>query len=291
MNDKKKHVIKMAHQLFIEKGFQATSIQDILDYSGIAKGTFYNYFSSKNELLMELLKTIYRKMEQDRNELLLGQDPSNLEIFIKQIELQMETNRTKKLVALFEEVNFSDDKDLKNFIIQGQLRIIRWFYRRFIDIFGENKKPYLLDCAIMFNGILYQNMRYSSMAYDSNNNIHKVVQYSVNRIVKVVEEVSQAGEQLIDPEMLNRWFPDEQLEHPYQQRLYNTVLKLKASLTKQASQAKYLELLDFIQSELTNSKQPRTFLIDSAFETIKNSETPFNENALNQLEQLIKEYK
>ncbi|MBE4910679.1 TetR/AcrR family transcriptional regulator, partial [Bacillus luteolus] len=280
MNDKKKHVIKMAHQLFIEKGFQATSIQDILDYSGIAKGTFYNYFSSKNELLMELLKTIYRKMEQDRNELLLGQDPANLEIFIKQIELQMETNRTKKLVALFEEVNFSDDKDLKNFIIKGQLRIIRWFYRRFIDIFGENKKPYLLDCAIMFNGIIYQNMRYSSMAYDSNSSIHKVVQYSVNRIVKVIEEVSQAGEQLIDPEVLTRWFPDEQLEHPYQHRLYNTVLKLKASLTKQDTQAKYHELLDFIQSELTNSKQPRIFLIESAFEAIKNSETPFNENAL-----------
>ena len=42
MNDRKLHVVNMAHQLFIEKGFQATSIQDILDYSGISKGTFYN---------------------------------------------------------------------------------------------------------------------------------------------------------------------------------------------------------------------------------------------------------
>ena len=57
MNDRKQHVIKMAHQLFIEKGFQATSIQDILDYSGISKGTFYNYFSSKSELLIAIFKT------------------------------------------------------------------------------------------------------------------------------------------------------------------------------------------------------------------------------------------
>ncbi|SIC20615.1 Uncharacterised protein [Mycobacteroides abscessus subsp. abscessus] len=30
MNDRKQHVIKMAHQLFIDKGFQATSIQDMM---------------------------------------------------------------------------------------------------------------------------------------------------------------------------------------------------------------------------------------------------------------------
>jgi AcrR family transcriptional regulator len=288
MNDKKKHVIKMAHRLFIEKGFQATSIQDILDYSGIAKGTFYNYFSSKNELLIELLRTIYRKMELERNELLLGQDPANLDIFIKQIELQMETNRTKKLVALFEEVNFSDDKDLKTFIVQGQLRIVRWIYRRFIDIFGEEKRPYLLDCAIMFTGLLHHNIRYSSMAYAAENSIAKVVHYSVKRIVKIVEEVSQSGDQLIDPEIMTRWFPDDHLDQPFQQKLYNTILKIKASITNLESQPKYNELLDFIQNELTNSKQPRTFLVESAFETIKNGDVPVNEQALKQLEQLIK---
>ncbi len=52
MNNRKQQVVKNAHHLFfVEKGFQAISIQDIIDYSGISKGTFYNYFSSKNELL------------------------------------------------------------------------------------------------------------------------------------------------------------------------------------------------------------------------------------------------
>ena len=64
MNDRKQHVVNKAHQLFIDKGFQATSIQDILDYSGISKGTFYNYFSSKNELLIAIFKTIFKKLEQ-----------------------------------------------------------------------------------------------------------------------------------------------------------------------------------------------------------------------------------
>ncbi|QGS69069.1 TetR family transcriptional regulator [Oceanobacillus sp. 143] len=55
MNDKKKNVVKVAHQLFIEKGFQSTSIQDILDVSGISKGTFYKYFHLKTNYLLPFL--------------------------------------------------------------------------------------------------------------------------------------------------------------------------------------------------------------------------------------------
>ncbi|MEI5906931.1 TetR/AcrR family transcriptional regulator [Bacillus spongiae] len=40
--------------LFDEKGFSETSIQDIVDALGVTKGTFYYYFSSKEELLMDI---------------------------------------------------------------------------------------------------------------------------------------------------------------------------------------------------------------------------------------------
>lgn len=47
MHERKKQVLRAAHQLFIDKGFHQTSINDIIEYSDISKGTFYNYFSSK----------------------------------------------------------------------------------------------------------------------------------------------------------------------------------------------------------------------------------------------------
>ena len=102
MNERKQKVIKKAHQLFIDKGFYNTSINDILDYSSISKGTFYNYFSSKNELLMEIFKTMYKDVEIERNDLLIGKDPTDKEIFIKQMELHIEMNRTYKLNFLFD---------------------------------------------------------------------------------------------------------------------------------------------------------------------------------------------
>ena len=130
MNDRKQQVINKAHQLFIDKGFQATSIQDILEYSGISKGTFYNYFSSKNELLIAIFKNVFKQVEQGRNELLIGQDPSNIEIFIKQIEIQLKTNYENKLISLFEEVYFSKDEELKQYIKLGNLLSLNWLYER-----------------------------------------------------------------------------------------------------------------------------------------------------------------
>jgi AcrR family transcriptional regulator len=291
MNDRKQHVIRMAHELFMEKGFQATSIQDILEYSGISKGTFYNYFSSKNELLIALFKVIYKKLEQERNELLIGQDPSNIEIFIKQIEIQMKTNRTNKLMALFEEVFFSKDEELKEFIKQSHLKWIRWIYLRFIDIFGEEKRPFLLDCTVMFMGILNHNVKYNAMSNESNASIYQIVRYSVERVVHMVNEVSQKGEQLIRPELLEKWLPENKnCDHAFQKELYLTVLDLKKTISHIDEQAKYLELLDFIQDELLDSKSPRKFLIKTTLQTLNSTEVFIENKVFEKLYTLVLDY-
>lgn len=40
--------------LFEEKGFSETSVQDIAEAAGVTKGTFYYYFDSKEQLLMDI---------------------------------------------------------------------------------------------------------------------------------------------------------------------------------------------------------------------------------------------
>ena len=50
----KEKLIGQSIHLFEKKGFSETSIQDIVDSLGVTKGTFYYYFSSKEELLMNI---------------------------------------------------------------------------------------------------------------------------------------------------------------------------------------------------------------------------------------------
>ncbi len=50
----KEKITGQSIRLFEQYGFSETSIQDIVDSLGVTKGTFYYYFSSKEELLMDI---------------------------------------------------------------------------------------------------------------------------------------------------------------------------------------------------------------------------------------------
>lgn len=54
MGDKKADIIKSGRELFSSKGFKNTNVSDITKMAGIGVGTFYNYFSSKEKLFMEI---------------------------------------------------------------------------------------------------------------------------------------------------------------------------------------------------------------------------------------------
>ena len=274
MNERKQNVIDTAHKLFIEKGYQATSIQDILDGSGISKGTFYNYFPSKGELFMAIFSSFYKRIRFEREELLIGKDVADIEIFIKQLEIQMMVNKQSKLLILIEEVRVSNDEELKEFIKRIQLLSIRWILSRFIDIFGESKKPYLLDTAILFNGMMAHMSYFSFHAKDVTVSEIKIIRYCVNRIVDLVKGVAESKEQILNPELIDTWLPTfKNNMHQCHNDLMKSTLALKKathrSLPCREDQTKANELIDFIQEELMQSSKPRIFLIESLLQVIK----------------------
>lgn len=55
-DESKRKIVEAAERLFNQKGYEATSVQDILDLLGISKGGFYHYFSTKMELLVEVCR-------------------------------------------------------------------------------------------------------------------------------------------------------------------------------------------------------------------------------------------
>ncbi|MBL3554618.1 TetR/AcrR family transcriptional regulator [Rhodovulum sulfidophilum] len=49
-------LMSAAENLFLSQGFSATTVNEIVEAASVAKGTFYHYFSSKNEMLEALAK-------------------------------------------------------------------------------------------------------------------------------------------------------------------------------------------------------------------------------------------
>lgn len=52
-NDKYQRILSVAIRIFAEHGYERVKVNDITEGAGIAKGTFYLYFKTKQELLLE----------------------------------------------------------------------------------------------------------------------------------------------------------------------------------------------------------------------------------------------
>ena len=67
MTNKKEFILDTAEKMFVEQGFDQTSIAQILDATQIAKGTLYYYFTSKEEIMDAIIERwIERSFEQVR---------------------------------------------------------------------------------------------------------------------------------------------------------------------------------------------------------------------------------
>jgi AcrR family transcriptional regulator len=59
MSVARERLLESAKVLFSQKGYYATSVEDIVENAGFSKGTFYFYFKSKEELFKSLVEEMH----------------------------------------------------------------------------------------------------------------------------------------------------------------------------------------------------------------------------------------
>ena len=52
---RKQELLQIAYRLFILRGYENTSVDEIIEEAGIAKGTYYYYFESKEQMLEDVI--------------------------------------------------------------------------------------------------------------------------------------------------------------------------------------------------------------------------------------------
>ncbi|NYI93955.1 AcrR family transcriptional regulator [Streptomonospora nanhaiensis] len=66
-----RRLLAVATRLFAEKGFDRTSVQEIVDAANVTKGAMYHYFDSKDDLLAEIYARVLR-MQMSRLQEIAG---------------------------------------------------------------------------------------------------------------------------------------------------------------------------------------------------------------------------
>jgi len=93
---KQRLLVNAAIDLFYEKGFQNTRVSDIVGKAGVAQGTFYLYFKSKDDVFLHICKeftSLFSNMLEESRELFAGASYTEVHGNVHSF--------TRELIALF----------------------------------------------------------------------------------------------------------------------------------------------------------------------------------------------
>lgn len=281
MNPKKQNIINAAYTLFIHKGYNASSIQDILDEAGVSKGTFYNYFTSKTQCLIAIMESIGSELSQLRMAAAAGRPATDPQVLADQLSIRIKLNREKNLFSLYESIFYSQDQELKEFSKLTYLKELDWIASRIVDVFGKKAQPYALDNAAALHGSIQQLFHLWKVTSHSELPTDELASFVVRRLEVTMAHQMASGDRFIKETGL---YPKQHAENLSPQELG---LQLAAYSKSSAEDAATSELVAFLGDELQAIK-PRKVLIESVLGTVAHN-TGLEAELLALLEQVWKQ--
>ncbi len=125
--DTRQRILDVALDLFIEQGFDGTSLRQIAEQLGVTKAALYYYFESKDDILMALHMRLH---EFGREALVrMGEEPVTLELWGELLDQIVGEMLTQRKIFLMHERNqaaleklHNKDHDAEHEDIQNQFR-------------------------------------------------------------------------------------------------------------------------------------------------------------------------
>lgn len=77
---RREQILKIASELFSEKSYHDVTVDEIADKVGVAKGTIYLYFPSKEKLYLEILEDSFEDVESRLENEIARDDPAPIKL-------------------------------------------------------------------------------------------------------------------------------------------------------------------------------------------------------------------
>nr|WP_281348887.1 TetR/AcrR family transcriptional regulator [Listeria valentina] len=294
LKDKKRRIISEAKTIFRKKGYLLTSVADIVEASAISKGTFYNYFTSKEELAITIFKQEYSVLYQRLDQIMQEEDKSQKAKFKTCIELLVKFHIKNAEIL---NISFSQatlDDDFNQFLLSVRSRSVKWIKEQMLLVYGKDTEPYLNDLAMMLTGMILLFVFVSSKRNKDGERIPEAVDYVMNRMEVIVKDVVQTKEIVLTDEDMDGFTPDHlSLKKRRMGKLKNLVedllKKIETEQIADSDKWQYKETLNALLAELNNKETPRSFIIQGAILYLKQQVPKNLEDEIRKLELQINE--
>ncbi|GEN44244.1 TetR/AcrR family transcriptional regulator [Alkalibacillus haloalkaliphilus] len=252
MQEKKIEIIKASIDLFAEKGFHVTSVQEIVDRANVAKGSFYNYFTSKNDLIRAIYDFYFAVLEEAMTEQATQtEDPKQQ--FQNQLAVFFEFFlNNKPLIKMIMKEQIPIDRDMETFMTEMKQQHYDWLNQNIQRIYGSEVEPYIYDVLVIVDGML-QSYNNWILVDEESIDVDQLPKFIINRIETLCEQL--INEKEATPIKQKPDFLDDQL-------VILTRIRQKVFSVMSRNQNKALEALSAIDKEL-KKEEPERIVLDS----------------------------
>lgn len=158
MDIKQELIMNVAQKCFNSYGIKYTSIDDIVKECKISKSTFYKYFSTKENLVGEMLN--YSSNKFLNQSILIDEDnqrtpKEKLKEKINIILEYLESNRYFNLHILgsFSQINGKPVEEIKSTI---KSRLVKVYYDSLIEVYGKEIKPFIWELIFVIDSVIHE---------------------------------------------------------------------------------------------------------------------------------------
>lgn len=97
--ERRNEILDIASELFVQRGFESTSTNDILEKVGIARGTLYYHFKSKEEILDAIVERINQQVVERLEEIVRRKEMPVMERLVLAVRaLRVDTELGEELM-------------------------------------------------------------------------------------------------------------------------------------------------------------------------------------------------
>ncbi|MCR8845198.1 TetR/AcrR family transcriptional regulator [Paenibacillus sp. SC116] len=261
MEAKKQSIMEEALALFAEKGYHQTSIQEIADRTGIAKGSVYSFFRSKEELMMTIFEHYHQQIYGALQHILQEPLPSRekLERLIMQ---SLDQFSRFKLFVSFQrkEVHLQQKKELRELILSYRAKKLYALRQVIAEVYGLEAQPYWLDLATTLNGVIAEFINY--VAFDDKLlDYRKVAAY----IIQVMDGAAERIMRDTPVPVLNEAMMDDIMRvgrtgfSKHQEQMWEAAAALKQAIEQSSTTAEIIhdevrQAFSFLESEMLQGR-------------------------------------
>jgi AcrR family transcriptional regulator len=294
MSDKQTRIIETAMKLFSQKGYHSTSIQEIAENSGIAKGSIYNYFSSKEDLFMSIFKHYHERLFNRVSQIEKDGTLSERDMFIKQLHIQFQQFLSQKdfIHMQMRQQIIQVNDEIRNYMFKVRAELFNWYCQRIRQIYGPKTEKFVFDLATILSGMMREYMFYI-IVEDKDIDLEQLAKYIISRLEDIIDGLEEHEEVLLDCGMMENYIHLQDHQRKKATMQLHHILEQMGALAEEAAldedqKTKAFSSLDALKEEIKdNLAEPKFVVIESLLFFLRHLNIPEADSHLDAFSKII----